>query len=213
MLTGLAPDMTWPRPVLVGLLALPAAVIWAMAVWQGETPTRRATHWSLPVSRPLSDAARVLAGAVLLLAAYAALVAIDAVWALLDGSIDVWTLVDREVWLGYFVAPLVVYLYAMPLVLWSEYRITKWFVGLLLLCPPTLMLLEAQGITRPMAGFVNVMVSGDLSMASAVFDPMLGEADANWWLAALVWLAFGAAFTAFTATYRPDDLRRLVRQA
>jgi hypothetical protein len=130
------------------------------------------------------------------------------VWALLDGSIETWPLAGAPAWLGYFVAPLVVYLFAMPLVLWSEYRIMKWVMGGLLLYPLMMMLLESRGITRPEEGFVNLMVRGDLSLASVLFDPMLGQADGNWWLASLLWLAAGASLTVLAATYRPDDLRR-----
>lgn len=212
VLTGFAPELDAPRPLLVGLLAMPAGVIWAMSVWQGETPRRRAYHWSQPVSRPLSDAARVLAGAAYLVGAYLVVALLGALWTAIDGDFGVWRASGVAAWTGYLVAPLIVYLFVMPLVLWSDYRATKWILGVLCGIPPLMVLLQRMGINGPAEAWVSLMVGGDLSLASALFDPILIGADANWWLAMLAWGGAGLLLTAAAAVWRPDDLRTGARR-
>ena len=54
----------------VKLFMLVTAVLWGMMVWWDESPDRRSSFWTMPVSRLTHHTARIIPGAVLLLIIY-----------------------------------------------------------------------------------------------------------------------------------------------
>jgi hypothetical protein len=171
----------------------------------------------LPVPRPAHDLARVVVGAVYLLAAYAVLAAAGALVALADGTFERFADIQSVAWVNYVFAPLIIYLLVMPNVLWSDYRITRWiygvgFGGILLT-----ILLDRIGIGFGVEALDRLMFASR-GIAAALWSGMMPEltvvpgsprvAAEPWWPAAWPWLLAGLALTAFTATFRPDDLRR-----
>lgn len=79
---------SWQADVLRNLLrtmwiiALLIAAIWPFSVWTDESPARRGYHYSLPAKRLTHDLARVVAGAIWILAVLAmvAAIAVLAFW-------------------------------------------------------------------------------------------------------------------------------------
>lgn len=194
---------------LAGVLSLPAAAIWALMVWYDERPSRRSYHWSLPVARPVHDLARVAVGAAYLLFVWAILAAAGALVQAAGGTLADLTAMEPKVWLGFFAAPLALYLLTMPLVLWSEYRITKWFLVGLIAFTQLALALELLG--WPALGHVMewIFSSEGRGMATALLGWI--TADADWASAIAVWLILGAGLTTVTAVWRPDDFARAVR--
>lgn len=209
-----------PAIMMVAVFALPAPVIWATTVWAGETPTRRTYHWSLPVARPAHDLARVVAGALYLFAAYAVLAGAGALVAIVEGTFPRFSEIQPVAWANYVLAPLIIYLLVMPIVLWSDYRITRLLFGVtvgLIVFSNVLdwigLGFAARGIHALIfasEGFGAAMVAGMVPEITSLAGQVPVAAD-PWLPAALLWLGLGVVFTLFTAVYRPDDLKRLLR--
>ncbi|MFQ6045509.1 MAG: hypothetical protein ACE5PT_03990 [Gemmatimonadales bacterium] len=218
MLIGLSdvpPEV--PRIVITANLALVGAVAWPIMVWLGEGPSRRSYHWSLPVPRPAHDLARVALGAVYLLGTCVVLAGASAIAASANGTFDRFAATGAVAWANFFVAPLIVYIWVSPVVLWSEYRITRWVFITWASVGPLSLILEWRGI-HVLNEAVEWFFDRDWGITTALFDgvqrevmelPVRFEA---WWTAAAMWFARGRALTVFTALYRPDDLRRLVHR-
>lgn len=217
MLVGLSEvPRELPRTFIVGMLALLGGVVWAVMVWHGEGPSRRSYHWSLPVSRPVHDLVRVGLGAAYLVGICAVLAGVGAVADSLNGTFDRFTSIGPMAWASFFVAPLIVYLLVSPAVVWSEYAITRWvFVGYFVL-GLLAVVLSWQGYHQLAAGFDRVFNGETLGLTPALFDASLSAVTrapvqvGAWWGAVAVWLGLGFGLTLFTATFRPDDFRRLV---
>lgn len=200
-----------PPALLANMLGCPAAAWWALAVWQGEVPDRRTWHWSLPVARPAHDLARVAAGAVLLLAAFAVLA--------LAGSLLALTRHDAgrlgaigSAWVSFFAGPLVIYLIAMPFVLWSDStamrRSFAVFLVLALLC----VLFRSETYMRTME---LIFGNSDWGMSGALLMRLSRDApDAPGAVAvSALWLALGGGATILAATFRPAEVARIFRRA
>lgn len=216
MLRNVPPQI--PLLMIAAVFALPVGVIWAATVWKGETPSRRTYHWSLPVARPAHDLARVAVGALYLLAAYAVLAGAGALVALADGGFDRFAAIRPVAWANYVMAPLIVYLLVMPNVLWSDYRITRRIYGVAFGGILLTIVLQRLGIGFA-ADTLDSMVFASRGAGAALWAGMMPEVTtfapgsvavaADPWLpAALLWLGIGLVFTVFTASFRPDDLRR-----
>ncbi|MBI4545457.1 MAG: hypothetical protein HY703_09695 [Gemmatimonadetes bacterium] len=225
MLVGLAavpPDA--PETFITALFAVPFGAFWAVMVWQGEGPSRRTYHWSLPVPRPAHDLARVTGGALYLLGAYAVLAGTGALAASAQGTWGRFAAIGPEAWASFFVAPLIVYLLTTSLVLWSEYAVTRWVIGTVTGFSLLAAILASWGYSM-LAEVIQRLLFGDsLGFDAALFTGTLREVFGSperagtapsdpWWPAAALWLAVGLALTVFTAAYRPDDVTRLVRSA
>ena len=204
-----------PCLLILAQFALLAGVTWAVMVWFGEGPDRRSYQWSFPVSRPAHDLARVAVGAAYLLGICAALAGAGAVSSALNGTFDRFGSVGAASWVNYFLTPLIVYLLVMPVVLWSDYAITRWVFAIVL----------GMGLLAAFLGWQGVSLPGDVmrvafeaehwGLGPALFDwslAMAGPEPAGAvWTAEALWFAVGMGLTVFTAVFRPDDLRRLVR--
>jgi hypothetical protein len=204
-----------PALHVMALIVAFGAAVWAVIVWQGESPRRRAYHWSLPVSRPVHDLARVAAGAAFLVVACALWAGFEVAAASLDGTLDRLLALGAEAWVSFIVAPLIAYLLAMPFVLWSDYTFTRWLFGFFMLFGLLAAALDARGYYL-LARFLGMVLFGDGSagIGTALAPALLHEGGQTsaWWTAAALWLGVGAALTALAATYRPGDLRRLFRR-
>jgi len=206
-----------PRLLILAQFALLAGVTWAVMVWFGEGPDRRSYHWSLPVSRPAHDLARVSVGAAYLVGICAVLAGAGAISSVFNGTLDRFVGVGAVSWVNYFLTPLIVYLLVMPVVLWSDYAITRWVFGIVL----------GMGLLAAFFGWQGVSLPGDVmrtafeaqrwGLGPALFDwslAMAGPSPAGAvWTAEVLWLAVGLGLTVLTAVFRPDDLRRLARRA
>src|SRR5262249_2957189 len=154
------------------------------------------------IPRRIHDLARVAVGAGFVLGLSAALVAGDAIVAVLDGTSERFAALDPVSWANLFGAPLIAYLLVSPFALWSDYSITRWVMGILLGGGLVVGILSSRGIdilSLPPSnlGLVDVLTGGIQPSAS-------GEA---WWPAAALWFGVGLALTLFTGMYRPADLR------
>ena len=206
-----------PLLMIAAVFALPVGVIWAATVWKGETPSRRTYHWSLPVPRPAHDLARVIVGALYLLAAYAVLACAGALVALADGTFERFAAIQPVAWANYILAPLIIYLLVMPNVLWSDYRITRRIYGVAFGGILLAIVLGRIGIGFAVDVLDSLMFASR-GLASALWAGMMPELTivvpggapptTAWWPAAWLWLTVGVVLTLFTATFRPDDLRR-----
>jgi hypothetical protein len=211
--TGLGDELL--RTSTMAFLPLPAAGIWSMLVWWREGPDRRSYHWSLPISRPIHDLMRVLAGAVILLGCYAVLAFAGWLAAHAQGNFDHLAALWPQSWASYFVGPTIVYLLVSPLVLWSDYAITRWAYGVILAVPGLAVILGFQGIDFLQRGVHAVLLTPEWGLGAALgsgfVDGGVPVAAHVVWPATVLWLTLGLALTAFFAIYRPADLTRLVR--
>ncbi len=210
-----------PRILITAMLALLGGAIWAVMVWDGENPDRRSYHWSLPVPRPAHDLARVAVGAVYLLGVCAVLAGAGAMAASANGTFDRFAAVGPEAWATFFVAPLIIYLLVLPVVLWSDYPITRWVFGIIFGVGLLAAILSWQGL--PLLGEVinKTFESENWGLGAALFNGIVREVSGSmelpapvdlWWTAAALWFTLGLALTLFAGIYRPDDLRRFVRR-
>jgi len=204
-----------PNIYITQAIMLLAAAVWAAVVWSGESPRRKSYHWSLPASRAGQDLARVLAGALLLVATTALAAALAGFFEARDGSFDRFAAASFETWANFFVGPLVAYLLFTPLMLWNGYRITGWALAAF----GSLAFL-AQVLPAADEAITTVFFGEPWGLAGALLTGMaryavrtMGESAPlePWWPAAALWLAIAVAFTAFTALWRPDDLKRALR--
>lgn len=214
-LSGLPREV--PRMLVIAQLALLGGVTWAVMVWFGEGPDRRSYHWSFPVPRPAHDLSRVGGGVVYLVGICAVLAAAGAVAASMNGTFDRFATFGAESWASFFVTPLIVYLLVTPVVLWSDYAITRWAFGTVFGLALLAVILAWQGFHLPADLMRTIVEAEQWGLGPALFDwtlHMVGPTpvDANWPAAAL-WLALGFALTLVTGMYRPEDLQRLVRRA
>jgi hypothetical protein len=210
-----------------GLAALLGGSMWALSVWHGEPPQRRSYHWSMPVARGVQDLARVIAGALYLIAACAVLAAACAVLAVTGGQ---WALLvalsGHGALASFFAAPLIMYLLTSPVIMWSEYRITRaLLVGLI--GSGFIVMLGFQGEFPATVEAVLKAVLGDgrfglahalaTRTVYALTEAAPGAAPAvplRPWLPVVgLWLAVGLVMSALAARYRPDDLRWLARRS
>jgi hypothetical protein len=203
--------------IIAGIIAASA---WPLITWNGEAPSRRAYHWSLPVARLPHDLARVAAGALYLLVGLAALAAGCAMLAWADGSFEQLRAIPAIVWASFFTGPMIAYLLVSPIALWNEYRVTRYaiigfiilgalagFVGgpfewiMVALMQPILSG-ETFGLAEVLVG-VLVRVASDTAVGNPVVVPT------SWWGAVALWFGIGITANVVAAAWRPDDLRRL----
>ena len=208
-----------PRILISAMLALLGGAIWPVMVWHGEGPDRRSYHWSLPVPRPAHDLARVALGAVYLLGVCAVLAAAGALAASMNGTFDRFAAIGPEAWANFFVAPLIVYLLVSPVVLWSDYPITRWVFGIIFGMGLLAVILSWQGLHQLGEGMSKIAEAENWGLGPALFG-ILREVRRSMelpapvdllWTAAALWFTLGLALTLFAGIYRPDDLRRFVR--
>jgi hypothetical protein len=86
-------------------------LVWALSVWGREGPSGRAYHWAMPIARWAHDLARVVAGAVWLLAGVIAMWIAVALGLVMAGRVATLGQVSMLGWANYAVAPLTVYLW------------------------------------------------------------------------------------------------------
>lgn len=211
-----------PFVLTIGIFLLPVAAIWAILVWSGEGPRERGYHWSMPVPRAAHELARVAAGALYLVAMYAVFAVADAIMAGVDGHYNAFEAIEAQAWASYFIAPLVVYALVMPLVLWRDYTIVRWVLGALFVLGVLTPLAELRHIHTLSNAWRAVFFTTDVGLGHIVngvanaMSAAVGNPDVNrlgpWHIAAAVWLSIGLLVTAITATFRPDDLRRIFRR-
>jgi hypothetical protein len=205
-----------------GGVAVLAGGLWALGVWRGEPPMRRSYHWSLPVSRTAHDLARVAAGAIQLVCACAIVAAAIALFAVADGTFAGLAATPAGGWASFFVAPLIVYLLASPVILWNEYAITRWVIGSLVAGGVLMMLLQGpfirvlDAVLTPFFfneawGLGNVLTIMTVHVLTDALAGTVTPAPAGWWPAVALWLGIGAFASLLAARYRPDDLIRLIR--
>ncbi len=107
--------------LVVYLLSLFAAQLWAVSVWHQEGPSRRGYHWTLPVDRTRHDLLRVLAGAIWMIMVLLMLLAVGALIAPLFGGARLDTGLLDPVLLGFVSGPLIVYLLCSAAALRSDH--------------------------------------------------------------------------------------------
>lgn len=196
----------WTRHGIVTatMIALAAPPTWALAVWYGEWPQRRSWHWSLPVARAANDLARVLAGAIFLMIAWAAMGVALAVGLLPAEPASS----NAAMWTTFVLAPLVLYFLATPFVLWSDSYAIRWIVGAIFaggIC---------AGLDVPLGRTVFLAIfEGRYGVEKAIFGGFLHEPGVTDIprVVGPLWLAIGVASTLFAALWRPADLARLFR--
>lgn len=207
--------------VVAAYFAILAGALWPLGVWAGEQPARRGYHWSLPVSRPAHDLARIAAGAVHLVGACTILAAVIVLFAAADGTFPSLAASPAIAWANFFLAPLIAYLLASPIILWSEYAVTRWIIGTLIFFGVTGMLLQGVflfpleavlwpvflhptlGLTYALTGMADQAFTDAMARTSA-------PAPGGWWRAVAFWLLVAAVVNSLAARYRPDDLARLI---
>lgn len=79
-------------------------------LWEGEPPSKREYHWSMPVAKHRHDLARVAAGVVLLMGWALVLYGSVVILALFGGQLAGFAGVGPRVWLCLFLGPIVWYL-------------------------------------------------------------------------------------------------------
>lgn len=188
------------------MIGLPAASIWALGIWAGEFPQRRSYHWSLPVSRPAHDLARVAAGVIYLVAAWVALAL--AVNGFVVGS----NAIAPDAWLAFFAAPVVMYFLTMPLTLWGDSRVVRWIIGFVMAWGIAV-ILDIPYVGEPLIR----LFEAPWGLEAALFGGLIRDADADLPIgspgAISLWLGIGIAATIFCAIWRPADLARLARKS
>lgn len=213
MLIGLSglPAAT-SRMLIVSQLALLAGVLWAMMVWFGEGPDRRVYQWSLPVPRGAQDLARVAVGGLYLIGVCAVLGGAGAVAEAVNGTFDRVLTIDMLWWTGFFVTPLIAYFLVTPVVLWSDYSVTRWGFALLFGVGLLAVVLSWQGMEWLASAIGTVFDAEGLGLGAALFDWTLGlfgpVPTGPAWAATVLWAGVGVVLTALTGMYRPDDVRR-----
>ena len=219
-------DAHTPAPVpgvlTLAVILLPVSALWAIVVWSGEGPNQRGYHWSMPVPRAAHELARVAAGALYLVAMCAVFAVADALMSSLEGQYAEFAAIDAGAWANYFIAPVVVYLLATPLVLWRDYAVVRWLLGGLCFLGILTPLLETQGIHILSSGWqlvffgsdagLGLIINGLLDALNAATGDLGMSTGHPWQTAAMVWLAIGLVLTAFAALFRPDDLLRMVKR-
>jgi len=197
--------------------------VWALAVWHDEPPRRRQYLWSQPVSRSTQTLARVTAGMLWLLGAYALTLAAGAAVAVFSGQQAQLAAISGGAWLNLLSAPVLGYLAVSCLAVASDYPL-RWLLGLLLV--PTLVIAvvgEWLGITDSLAPLLDRI--GAFSPTSAVLGPavvdiqrvvleLTGETPrmhftgdtSFWWLALILWTLVLAGLLELLARLHPDRL-------
>lgn len=200
------------RMLIVSQLALLAGVIWAMMVWFGEGPDRRVYQWSLPVPRGAQDLARVAVGALYLIGACAVLAIAGGIAEAVNGTFDRVATIGMFWWAGFFVTPLIAYFLVTPVVLWSDYSVTRWGFALLFGVGLLAAVLSWQGMEWLASAIGTVFDAEQLGLGAALFDWTLGlfgpVPAGPTWAATVLWAALGVGLTVLTGLYRPDDVRR-----
>ena len=200
-----------PRLLVAAIAGLPAPALWALLVWHGELPHRRSYHWSLPVSRPGHDLARIAAGAVWLLVAYLVLAASAALVTAATGDWASFAAIGPG-WTTFFAGPLALYLVVSPLALWCDSPSLRRGMVAFVVLGGVATILELEWYRRGMAA-----VFGDgWGMATALFGGLLRPDEMESGppgelAAAALWIGIGLVATVLAATWRPGDLTRLVR--
>lgn len=219
------------RPFPVWLVF--AGPFWGFAVWHNEGPASRLYFWSHPVSRSTHTLARVVAGAVWLVAIYAALIGAAALLALFDGNVAQLGHPGPVAWLDFFLAPLIGYLIISVLTVPSDYPI-RWFLAVLLGVPITLALLdEWLGMDRFVEWLLEPLTNRTWGLAITMGGPFILALERlgatlreesgpgpfermfdpqTWWVAVALWLLFWAGLVVLLASRHPDALPRVRRR-
>lgn len=202
-----APDLGRDKTAFVfaAMLGLALAPVWALAIWAGEWPHRRSYHWSLPVSRARHDLARVAAGAIQLMAGWTLFAG-----ALIAGLVPGGTSIGPVGWVTFFAGPLILFFIVSPLVLWSDSRVVRGGLGVVLV------LGVAALLDIPFVQPVMLSVfEADWGMEAALFRGYAAELDVEKAVPGVTpaWLAGAIATTIFAAIWRPADLARIARNA
>lgn len=97
---------------LVVCLGTLAIVAWfgPFKLWEGEPPSQRDYHWSMPVAKDAHDLARVLAGVIIYFGWALALYGSVVLLALFSGKLTLFAGLGLEVWLCLLLGPLLWYL-------------------------------------------------------------------------------------------------------
>lgn len=193
-----------PAVLVAALLGLPAGLFWALGVWHGELPHRRAYHWSLPVSRPGHDLARIAAGGLWLLAAYGVLAAAGAVVAAMSGGWARFASIGPT-WATFFTGPLALYLLTSSLALWSDSAGLRRALAAVIVMGFLAGILEIEPWRRVMV----FLFGGDHGLGPALLGGLLrqGDADTGVFIAAALWFAIGLAATVLASAFRPRPRR------
>lgn len=202
---------------------------WALAVWYGEGPANRLYFWSHPVSRAGHALARFAAGAAWLIALFALLILIGALFAGFDGEIDQFGALGFAAWLNFFTGPLLGYTILSVLAVPSDYAI-RWFLVLVLGVPFVLSLLDewlgaedlVETLLRPLGADwgIGPTILGPLAMDLSHLGSTLrgGQGEhgpmfdiGTWWIAMPLWFLFWGTAVVLLARIHPDRFPRLRR--
>jgi hypothetical protein len=207
-----------------GVFAVAAGALWAMPVWAGEPPGRRVYHDTLPVSRGAHDLARVVAGGAVLVAACAVMVAGCSALVIARGAGGTLRTLPPVAWPALLAAPLVAYLVASPLALWSRSRVLRWLLGGWVafawvailsrndLAMRVVMIVMAPAFEHDRLGLAHVLMDGSVAALGAAGEGSLAATPGAWALATLLWLGVGLALSAAAARWRQDDVARALRR-
>lgn len=196
---------------VAAMFSLPAAALWAFAVWHGEVPYRRGYHWSLPVPRAAHDLARVAAGALWLLLAYVVFASAGALVALGTGKWQRFA-AGGAPWVTFFAGPLVIYALASPLLLWSDSPTLRRILVVVILGSGVATVFELDGYIA----VLELLFGGGWGFSTAVLGGFQHQAEvevASGTREAALWLGLSALLTFGAAWWRPADVARKLRRA
>lgn len=176
---------------------------WGIIVWRDDPPKHRRYHWSLPVDMTHHDLARVLAGALWLLAAIAVYFAVGSMLALADGTAAELRHGAGFTALHYALAPLLAYMLMSGFGVASN-RPFEWALGLffgLQLFVALAMVLDRHSLI--VRFFESAVFTGSWGLGAALSGWGPGSSSEGGGVpAVLLWLAIGTVLVALAAVRR-----------
>jgi hypothetical protein len=188
---GVPQPFDWPRVFgsfdLLGWVAFG----WGIAIWSGEPPSLRDTHWSMPVSVVGHDLLRIAAGWMCMMLAVVVLAAVGSGLAYASGG---WRHIQNAplaVWAAFLVHASLMFGVGSAIGLAAQRPVRVALIGVLAFVALTLVErglgVSALSPSRLLVGSFGLLTAGKGGFREA-FDPQYHLA-APWWLLSSIWAA------------------------
>jgi len=200
---GLVPTPGLLVVILSFVASMFTSLFWALSVWAGEGPSRRAYHWTMPISRASHDLARVAAGGLWLLTGILIMWLAVVVGLAVGGRLDALAAVSAMGWVNYVVAPVIVYLLVSIAAVSSD-RAGRLVAFVFLGTMGSYMLFTLINL-EPVAGVFHEIIDGTFGYQRALTDAFFHDIvplsersnPVPWMWRALMWfgIALGTLIT------------------
>jgi len=192
---------------LAFLVVLFVALLRPFSMWAGEAPRERAYFWLLPVARWRHELARLVAGAVLLLAAIVGMAAIAALGLVIGGHTGALHALTRDAAINFVTGPLTVYLLSSAAVIGSDRPGRALLIAWMTITIPYIVfgLIDAQRMYQLFDAIAGGPYSYSAALVGGFIDALsqgAGATAGSWPLAAALWLALSLGVAAWSVFRR-----------